>query len=63
MFDRYTKAVLTLIAVSLAAIAIEHATPEAHAQPEPGCGGLKNPCYVSASSLAPIDVRIERSIY
>jgi hypothetical protein len=44
--DRYTKAVLTIIAVALVSLALEHAFPSAQAQMG-NCGvGKKEPCAV-----------------
>lgn len=45
MVDRYTKAVLTLIAVALTAIAIHGYVKPAWAQSD-ACGDVGNPCYV-----------------
>ena len=56
MIDRYTKAVLTVIAASLTAIAIEQAIPAAHAQ-SAGCTGSSNgPCYVTPYPGLPFKV-------
>jgi hypothetical protein len=44
MIDRYTKIVLTVIALSLTTLAIEQAAPRAYAQ-EQSCG-LIQPCKV-----------------
>ena len=45
MVDVYTKAVLTVIAVALSAIAIRSAVPSALAIGD-GCGSPGDPCYV-----------------
>ena len=45
MVDLYTKAVLTVIAVALSAIAIRSAVPSALAVGD-GCGSVLDPCYV-----------------
>jgi hypothetical protein len=52
MLDRYTKVVLTIIAFSLLAIAIERGTPEARAQAPAGCGAsYDNPCYIAGTTM------------
>jgi hypothetical protein len=56
MVDRYTKTVLTVIALSLAALAIEQAAPPARAQ-EAGCGTQRNPCFVASDYNRPLIVR------
>ncbi len=56
MIDRYTKVVLTVIALSLATLAIEQAGPPAHAAPPSGCGSFNSPCYVANSFNAPLFV-------
>lgn len=50
--DRYTKAVLTVIAAALVGILAQHAFQPAGAQPASpavatACGGLDKPCYVT----------------
>ena len=50
MFDRYTKVVLTVIAVALSGIAIEGGVTKAQAQAA-GCGDISNPCYVVPGGL------------
>lgn len=45
MIDRYTKIVLTVIAVALSALALQGFTPRAIAA-GPGCGDRLDPCYV-----------------
>jgi hypothetical protein len=56
MVDRYTKAVLTVIAGSLAALAIEQAAPAAQAQAMP-CGTPKAPCFVANYFGSPLFVK------
>jgi uncharacterized protein (DUF779 family) len=46
MIDRYTKAVLTVIAASLLGLLAVQLTPVAHAQ-SGGCGSSSSPCYVT----------------
>ncbi len=61
MVDRYTKAVLTVIAVSLAIIATKDVVPPAHAQ-------MDGPVHVVVDSVAsyalqyagPLDVRVQQ---
>jgi hypothetical protein len=57
MLDRYSKIVLTVIALALSAIAIEQAAPPAHAQSEASavCGDFYNACYVRTRE--PLEVR------
>jgi hypothetical protein len=54
MVDRYTKAVLTIIAAALLAIALENALPKASAQG--GCGTLSFPCVVQFPGNVPVVV-------
>jgi hypothetical protein len=47
MTDTYTKIILTVIAASLAVMALKQATPAASAQFGLGCDGSPQaPCYV-----------------
>lgn len=46
MIDRYTKAVLTVIAAALVVIAVRQAMPPASAQIQAPCGDRFKPCYV-----------------
>jgi hypothetical protein len=58
--DWYTKGVLTVIAVALAAIAWQNAATPASALGR-GCGEKMNPCYIQTGTGimgGPIDVRI-----
>ena len=51
MFDRYTKIVLTVIAVALSAIAVQGVVGPANAQMS-GCGlAANNPCHVTLDIL------------
>jgi hypothetical protein len=45
MNDRYTKAVLTVIAAALVVLAVERVMPVASAQSS-ACGVSRDPCYV-----------------
>lgn len=57
MMDRYTKAVLTVIAVSLVALVGQNAMKSASAQQ--GCGESRfNACYVQTDLLHPLTVQI-----
>lgn len=53
MIDRYTKVVLTVIAVSLVALVCQNLSTTASAQND-SCGTAKNPCFVTASSKQPV---------
>jgi hypothetical protein len=53
MIDRYTKAVLTVIAVSLTALVFQNVSTIAFAQNE-SCGSSKNPCYVISTAKQPV---------
>lgn len=58
MTDRYTKIVLTVIAVALCVIAVQNAVPRARALGN-GCGdSSSNPCYVEPASFAGFDVNV-----
>jgi len=60
MVDRYTKAVLTMIAVALAAIAIENAVKIASAQQE-ACGSdQSHACFVrNEYGIQPLSVKMK----
>ena len=59
MTDRYTKAVLTIIAAALVANLALRLTPSAHAQGlGEACGAFGNPCYVSSDRL-PVHVFVD----
>ena len=61
MIDRYTKFILTLIAVGLLGIAAEGLTPRAYAQtPEEPCGGPANPCHITNEGGAALTVTTEK---
>lgn len=51
MVDIYTKAVLTVIAIALAVIALQNASPTVMAQA--GCG-IAVPCYVQVVQNGPL---------
>lgn len=59
MIDRYTKVVLTVIAVALSGICIGQLTPRAQAQGD-GCGRNGNPCYVTNFGGLPLAVSVTR---
>jgi len=54
MFDRYTKAVLTVIAVALVALVVQNFMKPSFAQ-DAGCGGYgQSPCAVAWSTPMPV---------
>jgi hypothetical protein len=55
--DRYTKAVLTVIAVALCAIALQGSIRPASAIGGEGCGSTFNPCQVEIGN-SPLNVRV-----
>ena len=56
MFDRYTKTVLTIIAVALTVLAIHHVIPTATAVGAAQCGTYQeNPCWVRLYSPLEVD--------
>lgn len=56
--DRYTKAVLTVIAVSLVVLIVQNTTGTAEAQRTYLACQISNPCYVTNSRLTPLSVVI-----
>jgi hypothetical protein len=60
MTDRYTKAVLTVIAVALVAIVVQNGMRNASAQLGGGCGNFLEPCYVKTGGglMDALEVRI-----
>jgi hypothetical protein len=57
--DRYTKSVLTVIAVALAVIALQNLIPTARAQVDRCGDATSNPCYVAASQSSPLYVQAD----
>lgn len=58
--DRYTKIVLTVIAVALVTIAVQNLLPTAQAQ-APACGSAPQvPCWVANSAKDPLFVSAPR---
>ena len=53
MIDRYTKVVLTVIAISLSVLAIGQFASPAQAQKNDSCGEWSNPCYVRTGGRPP----------
>jgi hypothetical protein len=53
--DRYTNAVLTVIAASLLALVIQNATPKATAQARLSCPA-SSPCYITNSGITPLNI-------
>lgn len=57
MIDRYTKVILTIIALALVALVAQNSTRPAVAQlGGDGCGSLAMPCYIA--TRRPIDVSV-----
>jgi len=54
--DRYTRAVLTVIAASLAALVVQNATPKATAQLSGLTCTPSAPCYVTNIGLTPLNI-------
>jgi hypothetical protein len=57
MIDRYTKAVLTVIALALVGLLAVQLTPHAEAQMA-ACGTAGNACYVTNYGGLPISVKV-----
>lgn len=55
MIDRYTKAVLTVIATALSALVIQNSLGNANAQ-SAQCGTSKDPCFVRSLPSYPVYV-------
>jgi len=60
MVDRYTKTMLTIIAVALTCLAAQGAMPRAAARGESCGSSAENACYVTADSIAPLPVEISQ---
>ena len=58
MIDRYTKSILTVIAVSLMALVMQNFSPMARAQSGESCGTGRNPCYVTSLPKLPVYVQV-----
>jgi len=58
MVDRYTKIVLTVIAISLVALVIQNLSPAARAQISAGCGTSSGkPCWITSAPSEPVYVQ------
>jgi hypothetical protein len=57
MVDHYTRAVLTVIALSLSGLFIQNINQDAIAQSQT-CGSSLNPCYIKTDSLHGLPVQI-----
>jgi hypothetical protein len=54
--DRYTKSVLTVIAVALVALVAQNATRPATAQQQSAMCTVLAPCYVKNDGITPLNV-------
>ena len=64
MADKYTKAVLTVIAVALSVIALQGGLPSASAQlgaGNRGCGDRNSPCYITMDDVRRLRVNVMNS--
>ena len=59
MVDRYTKTVLTIIAVALCALVLQDTVRPVGALGE-GCGGYFDPCHVEVTGTPTVDVNVRR---
>lgn len=59
MLDRYTKIVLTIIAVALVGLVVQDATRSANAR-DRDCGTRYDPCHVIVKEVLPV-VRIQEA--
>jgi len=59
MIDRYTKIVLTVIAVSLVAVLVQNQLKPAHAFSDGSCGSSIDPCYVTIGYGRSLNVWVE----
>ena len=58
MTDRYTKIVLTVIAISLSILAVEQGVSKAEAQDGAMCGaGPLTPCFVKWYASMPVHIQ------
>lgn len=53
--DRYTRAMLTVIAASLVVLVVQNATPKATAQASLTCSAA-SPCYVTNIGITPLKI-------
>jgi len=54
--DRYTKAILTVIAASLVVLTVQNATRNATAQQASIACSIMAPCYVKNDGITPLNV-------
>lgn len=60
MIDRYTKFVLTIIAMGIVALVTQNTITPVHAQLGGGCGDSKTkPCYIAPTSRYGMGVWVE----
>ena len=60
--DRYTKAVLTVIAASLVVLTAQNATRNATAQQASLACSIMAPCYVTNTGITPLNVVNARAV-
>ena len=60
MVDRYTKIVLTIIALSLCVLVIQNSIPTANAVGQ-DCGSWSSPCHVKVTNR--VDVKVLGSVH
>lgn len=60
MIDKYTKFVLTIIAIALSVIAAKYLAPTDAVAKGSDCGSINRPCYIDFGGSGGLPVRIEK---
>ena len=60
MIDKYTKLMLTIIAVALSVIAARDLAPTSAVAKAGDCGSINHPCYIDYAGSGGLPVRIEK---